>query len=69
MDPDVPWAALYRQAIACGIGDAAFWTMNTAALFRIAAGMGRRAGRTPAAKKGGGEPIPFRAGGGLADCP
>lgn len=69
MDTDVPWAALYRRAIACGIGDAAFWRMSTAALVTITTGMGKRAGRLPAAARAGRRASTGGAGGGLADCP
>ena len=67
---DVPWLALRRKALACGIDDGAFWRMSPAAMIAITAGMNRteKRGRQMAAGKGGAEPLPYRSAGGLCDC-
>ena len=76
-ESDVPWAALYRRAIACGIGDDAFWRMSPAALIEITSGMKTmqtRCGAGPHPSRLRRSTFPrgegsYTMGGSLTDCP
>lgn len=68
-DDEIPWAALYRRAISCGIGDEAFWRMSPAALIEITSGMNKGSPRGGRVMKRGGRTVAARTVGSLADCP
>ena len=68
-EDDIPWAALYRRAISCGIGDDAFWRMSPAALIEITSGMERGSPRGGRVMRRGGQSAAVQTVGSLADCP
>ena len=67
----MPWAALYRAALAAGLGDDAFWRMSPAAVVAVTRGMGagRGASRGRGRAQGAAGGAPMRAIGGLDACP
>lgn len=66
MNEDMPWLALRRRAMACGIGERDFWAMSPAALIAITAGMEKRGAGV---RRAAGAPAPAMRRGSLTDCP